>query len=380
VGEDVAEGRAQFSDDGQWLTYRQEVAEGRYDLVLYGIADETGRVIARNAFRSGVGWSPDSVWLARIQGESERANHLELVLYNVLTAEESIFSFDSPMSLSSFAWSPDGRHIALAVAMDTLEYTEVTILSVPNLDVVYSVPPILARVEVVWSPSGQSLIVTVRDSADFALLDLTAQPITLTQVRLDASAPRYFWSPDRNYLIVYHSSGDLATAFTLLNSAGDVLADAWVSSSLYDFVAQHWWIDTHHVLISEWDNGFDALVLVDARTGERQTLFNPIAEFELSPDHELVALVPLATVAQGFEASQEVQFYARSGETFTLARTVTMPDEPRSILWRADRSELIVLFEDQSLRAYHYDTETWRSITTLPDTDSWSMGATACFR
>jgi hypothetical protein len=374
ISESSISGRVEISGDGQWLTYRAEVARGSYGLLLYNIADGTERVVTDRDFISGVGWSPDSVWLTGIQGDSERPTHFELRLFNVTTSEELSYSFDAPTNQHAFAWSPDGPHIALAVQQDLVrEYRKVYILSVPELEVVGSVYPMLSRVELIWSPSGRWLILSAVYGPEFALVDISVQPLTMTQVSL-GSYPRYFWSPNETYLGVYYDPGDLATWFTLLNNQGEVVVDGEsVPSSLYEFEPQHGWIDADHFLFLEWDSGFDGLMLVDARTGERQMLFTPISTYALSSDREHVALIPYEQLTQ---VEREIKLYDWTGETFDLVQTVTTLGEPRTMVWRADSSELIVLFDDHTLQAYSADS--WHTITTLPDS-AWSIALAPCF-
>jgi hypothetical protein len=377
VSENIPIGLAQLSDDGQWITYRQEVAAGQYNLVLYNIAADTERVVAQVVILEQVGWSPDGLWLTRIQGASRQATRFELILYNVITAAEMLYSFESPVSEASFAWSPTGLQIALAVKTDIVpEYSAISILSAPELDVVGAVSPLLERIELFWSPTGQSLLLSARDSADFMLVNVAVQPLTVAEIRLGTHAPRYVWSPDATYLTVYYGPGDHATSFALLNRQGEIRADnVYVPSSQYDFVARHWWIDAHHLLINEWVDGFDTLILLDARTGTRQTLFNPFAG--LWVDGKRIALIP-ATLSPSYEVLPEVQFYVWTDEQFTLVRTVPLPNERQSMLWRADSSELLILFEDETLKMYNYEAETWRLITTLPVDADWNMRSVKC--
>ncbi|HEX2619403.1 MAG TPA: hypothetical protein VHL11_04625, partial [Phototrophicaceae bacterium] len=170
------------------------------------------------------------------------------------------------------------------------------------------------------------------------------------------------------------------TGFTLVNKEGKILIDGeYVPSSLYDFAPHHVWINNRYFLLTEWDNGFDTLILIDAVTLQRQKLANPIARFALSSDDQWLALEPYVTSPSGSELS-DMRFYHWTGKSYQVEYSASPPDFIRTMLWIPgnDGLELTALFRDQSLQVYDQETATWRLITTLPEDNWWVMDSTPC--
>lgn len=361
-----------WSLDGRYFAYLS--GDGQH-LMLYDTTSATTTLITDNGTVSAAYLSDDGQWLAYEQDSA--ADTSDLIFYNIADGTSQIFTMYVP--IEAVEWSPDSTRIALALLTNAdRETIGVRILSVLSNEIVGTVDSALMPIDMVWSPSGESLMLYTVEAADYMWVDFAAESQEATQISVDGRVPRFYWSPDESYLMVYHSPGDLATAFTLFDRQGEIIVERlYVPGYQYDFVPHHWWIDDGHLLLRQWVDGFHALIVIDAATGESQTLLNPAAEFALSPNSNRFAANELL-MSPTMQGSRELQFYEWTGATFSSVRSVNLPAAARGMVWRGDGAELITLFEDRILRAYDYATDSWRDIATLPEDNNWNLTLISC--
>ena len=370
-----------WSPDSNWLALEHKGSLTDPSVLIYDIGNDTLHSIASTVGKwipeSGV-WSPDSTWFTYVQADINRESETyDLVAFNVQTHEQLTYTFESLavgyeaiVTEAEFTWSPDMTHIALVRIIDVgTERSDVTVLSVPDMDIVARFDSTVSRNRVIWSPSGQRLINSHRDSTDFDLIDLTVEPVAIYPVRTGNHLPYFYWSPDETSLIVYHSHGDLASTMMLVAPNGEILTDdILVPSSMAGFVPWHTWADDHHFILRHFDNGFRALLVFDALTGEYMTLSNPVGYYDISPDGQRVLLRHRNMTALD-DAPLQQQLYLWMGEAYIAVNPFDLPEDALSSMWRSHNSELIVLFNDNRVRAYDYLNNTWHDIAIAPALD-----------
>jgi WD40 repeat protein len=359
-------------------TYRNVPSlDGRYtaNTETYGtltlIDNSVGVGIILSEIRQGDAyWSPDSRWLAYI--ELDTNNNQSLTLYNVDTSERVSSPVVREMNIGTplIAWSPDGSRIALTEITDLMyNYSTVLIYTVPELAITHTFATEAAFGESYWSPDGNYLAVrgTTSPPSAAALIDITQNQFYTLQGGID---PRFIWSPEGTYLLVSYVLGDQLDEFEVVNMRGDqIFAHIPLDTDFDGTVLKFDWASDHELIASVGTTaGFYDLTFFDVQTGEQRILLPFMRSYALSYDHRHVAALEQNTpeTLYFFDLSQDDD-----------ASDVTVSEGIVNYLWRDDRLELIVLFQDRSLRGYDYETGTWRDIATVPD-DKTLLRLVAC--
>ncbi len=373
-----------ISTDTHWLTYVVYTDAGSQAVVLVNLDDDQQRRIAERGSVNLIGWSPDGNWLMTAQTDGDGATRREFVLDHLFTTERLVFTVETAYEVRAAVWSPDGTRVALVVIRElALEYADVYLLSAPDLGLIDGVYAMLVRPRVEWSPSGRYLTIIEFGSSNMLLVDASTVDAPGVTIAQGAFLPDYWgvaWSPDETRLLVYHSPGDIWTAFTVFNLQGEMVIDGyWVGSAAEGPPARHWWLTDHHLLMQTDVNGYDALTLFDTDTGAVRQLIYPLGMYAASPQQRLIALTVQSLTGTG-DSERAIRFYEVVGETLVLTRSVMFPDPVNYALWHPVRAELILLTFENALLAYDYAANEMHTITTLPQLDGqwWGMRFTDC--
>ncbi|MCK6577886.1 MAG: hypothetical protein L6Q98_07255 [Anaerolineae bacterium] len=376
-----------FSDSGD-VGYQVDVASG----ALTQVTIQPEHPPVYDSEPGAPALSPTGGWQFTVQQPDRASPQQVLLLENTGTGQQAAFSFESVDTVygsGETIWSPDGEHIALSYAL-TMDGSELLhLLTVPDLTP-RSIDPGLQSFAMSWSPSGRYLLLEPRsEGGEFVIIDTADDALPVYRAVLpnfyNASLP-VFWSPDETSIIIYHSSGDIWTAFTVFDVYGKVTIDGfWVPSSAFDFAPSHTWLDDQHLLVRELtDLGLYALTFYDASTGTREEIETPYNASAATPDQRLIALSPsVATTVASPASTRRIRFYEFTGSDYRLARTILFPDVNGigRMLWLADGSELVVLSGHNILYAYASQDRSWRQIRALePDLGEvlWRMELVPC--
>lgn len=373
-----------ISDDSHWLTYTIYNDAGGQTLVLVNLIDGEQRQIAERPSVSVLGWSPDGNWLMTAQSDGEGTTRRDFVLDHLFTDERRVFTIEMSYEVRAAVWSPNGTRIALVVIRElAFEYADVYLLSAPDLAVLDSVYATLVRPRAEWSPSGRYLTIIEFGSTKMLLVDMLTPDAPLVAIEQGMFFPdswQISWSADETLLVVYHSPGDIWTAFTVFNVQGETVIDGyWVGSGTGDKPQQHWWLTDQHLLVRIDINGYDALTFFDTTTGSARQIVYPLGIFAYMPEQRLIALTVPSFTPSG-ASGHAVRFYEAVGDRLLLTRSVIFPDPVTYALWHPVSNELILLTFENALLAYDYAANQWRTVAVLPELDDqwWGMRFTAC--
>jgi hypothetical protein len=327
-------------------------------------------VFTRTATSYNPYWSPDGIWLAYVEWDiAEDVQYLRL--YNAETGEVLSTTLEGERYEESFVdliWSPNGQYISASLFIENGDTprSEVQVYSVPDLSHLstYQVPSIAPTVAFVhWSPSGNYFAVDAT-SGDVHLVDTTSWEIITTEAEGVLITYEYLWSPDETYLAIVSYNTDSSRAYhnlNVLNMQGELIFETMVMNRL----GTAYWVNDQRLLVpsdevDEALNDFNDyeydLTLFDLQTGEQSLVLEQAVSYRLSSDHRYLVEIS--------NTEQFIKIYDLSQSDEFLIDTVTVAQIMFQYLWREDRLELIVLFEDMSLRAYNLETKTWRDIAS----------------
>ncbi len=295
-------------------------------------------------------WSPDGAWLAYVELDAD--GHA-LTLHNIDRGARvsvrlpEIPEWDTPY----LKWSLDGRLIAVTMVIDPSDGRSAVLLySVPNLSLLHTFATTLTWAEVEWSPSGSYLTAQGRNG-EVALIDVESEHVTM----LALSEPSFYffhWPSGERFLLISRVYSDFNDEINVVNAQGEIVLEDVITTS-------YQWANDHQLLVNVWDiTGLSYLTLFDLETGEQRVIQRRSGFYALSPDGRYVAA----------NADQLILFFDLSLEQNAPVRTIHLDGEFNPFIW--NDHELVVLFEDQSLRGYNFETSAWRSIATIPPGDN----------
>jgi hypothetical protein len=313
-------------------------------------------------------WSPDGIWLAYVESDVSRETD-SLALFNTETGQIVSTPLVGEQVVADFPnliWSPDSRFIALTLHIESGGgggEAGVQAYSVPDLAhlTTYTFTDYPYSTRIYWSHSGHYFAVDAHEGG-IGLVDTTSWQIVMADVHINATVQEFLWSPDEMYVAVTAFSSDNAyDKFAVVNMQGEAVIDPMLINRL----GTPYWIDDNRLLIptdderthlqNDYDHDYD-LTRFDLRTGEQQLVVeNPIS-YQLSPDNRYLSQIS--------NTEHFIKIFDLSLPDEFLIERVTVDQIMFQYLWREDALELIVLFEDMSLRAYDLETREWRDIAS----------------
>lgn len=192
---------------------------------------------------AGVDWtmaiaSPDGARVLALRAASGGGPG---VLYSIDVATRVATLYPGDLTDLPRAWSPDGRHVALSGTRGLLEAVLVLDLTTGTMQQIHSDVEID---EVLWSPTGDRLLVGGKGGGESALL--TMNPDGSAPSRLSAKHYPFsaFWSPDGTE--VSWVTGEYQDRFPGTMTIGDPMgvarADVPVPFPAIGLVPLHFWI------------------------------------------------------------------------------------------------------------------------------------------
>jgi hypothetical protein len=309
-------------------------------------------------------WSPSSAWLTYIQVGDDFS--LTLILYNADTGE-SVAAMLPEGSLSysaSITWSPDSSLLIVNFEVSGESQSGVIQLyTAPDLTLANSYEMAAFAPYFLWSPSGRYLVAHGGYEGSLLLDTQSRQgyPLTIDSIVMY----RFYWSPDETYLVTSHINNDWTDAFDVVNMQGEyLLEDILINAHFDDGIARIAWLDDHRLIANTFifDTAMSNLTFFDLQTGKQRFLVSRVANYSLSHDQRYVA-------ATGEASYTTIRLFDFSSAEVTT-NTLNVSTNIDNFIWRVDRLELIVLFEDHSLRGYDLEADTWRDIATLSGEES----------
>lgn len=308
-------------------------------------------------------WSPDGLWLAYVRSLSQEED-VTLNLFSIETHETtSVVLTEGPwVGQSDIHWSPDGsRIIALVNSEVDPETWDVYILSAADLRVL-NMARTFWQPHLQWSPSGDTFLVYSADQNAHLMTTESGQE-TLIPVGGSDDIHEFIWSPGETYLLVSDTLNDWLNEFDVVTMQGELVIENVVVN--VDYSGSHAlldWVNDNQVLAntSQMETAQSDLTLFDLPGGKGRIIHPQQGHYELSHDRRYAALTSDWTL------DQTILLFDLSLDPPAATLTVNPDKAYDNYTWNRDRLELIVLFEDRSLRGYDPTTDTWRDITTIP--------------
>lgn len=359
---------------------RQHSPDRRYNHKYESLPNDTRRltltdnrtgitVVLSENVRGVAYWSEDSQWLA--YSEKNEPQALILTVLHVETAAFlSVKITDSTEAyLLGFVWSSDASQIALSYEPSPGAPIQLAIYAVPGLVLRQRYKAAWSLTTLVWSPSGRYLGIT-GTSLEAGIIDTTTQQFhTVTLDGFSNFHPQ--WSPDETYLVVSFTESDFYDTYNFIDTQGTVVLEDVFAMQPID------WVNEHEIIVQRWTvTGLPELALIDLQADEPRLILPNVNHYALSADRRYFAAWRI-NIQTFSELPESIQIFDLTQTRPTPVFRLSTDAAYQNFIWHQHDLELIVFFDDRSLRGYHYETGAWRMITTVLG-DEWNMQPITC--